>query len=126
MGAELTETPSFTPYDGALPMSAQFPAYANMLSFGTIEASQRTLDEARRYANATEADIVATNVTQSLGIKGNVETHYRLEWTTYRGWKAYMYCTGCLAFDPKHEPPVFDESYNATMERVDNTLLPPL
>ena len=78
-----------------------FPAYQNMLSLTGSEADvRRHLKSAIQFARCSDREVwiehMATRTFKTLP----TEVHYRLTWTSYLGWKAYSYMTGCLASGP--------------------------
>jgi hypothetical protein len=81
-----------------------FPAYVNMVARGVDADIDSHLASCIRFAGCSNREIRITHVQRYLNsvTRGwtNGETCYRVEWTSYLGWKAYMMMTGCLASGP--------------------------
>ncbi len=55
------------------------------------------------YTGATADDIALSGLETVQYGQWKGWKNYRLDWTTYRGWRAYMYMTGIIACDLKYE-----------------------
>lgn len=80
-------------------MSAQFPAYQRMSTHDSKDQVEYNLRMAYRIFG-----VIDPNECKIVDFVARPDwSTYRLEWTTYLGWKCYMYMTGCIASDPKYE-----------------------
>lgn len=84
------------------------PAFQRMISFDRAEYVEKEMDERRRMFSATTEDIEVKNIEaipewEQKHMRPVFHSRYELHWYTYKGWKVYMWCTGCLASDPAYE-----------------------
>lgn len=84
------------------------PEFQRMISFDRAEFVEREMDERRRMFSATKEDVEVKNIEaipewEQKHMRPAFHSRYEVHWYTYKGWKVYMWCTGCLASDPSYE-----------------------
>lgn len=81
------------------------PQYQNMCSYEPIEKCRENLAWALKLFGGSASDCEIKNERESCHWekKQGIQCHYQIHWYTYIGWRAYMYCTGCIASDPAYE-----------------------
>jgi hypothetical protein len=85
---------------------AQWPAFANVLSPGSLdpERQHKRFADSLALLNATEADCKIMNVEPTAKWDTMPGLRFRIEFYTYLGWKVYQWhVCGCFASIPAFE-----------------------
>lgn len=84
---------------------ARWPGYQNMISFDSPEVIRARHAYNLEVYGATEDDCKLVDLQEACGLvkKQRYGSTFQLHWTTYKGWKVYMYHTGIMAQIPDFE-----------------------